>query len=131
MECVFCKIISDQADAYRVFELDDIIAFLDIDPINEGHVLIVPKIHESSIEKIPVAILTKIMELAQRIVIALQKIYGIKGYTIMQNGGQFCDFGHFHVHIFPRYENDGYSINYPVGNFECSEKVAQQINELI
>lgn len=131
MECVFCEIINNKADAYKVFESDDIIAFLDIDPISEGHVLIIPKIHESSIEKIPIAILTEIMELSQRIVKALQKIYAIKGYTLMQNGREFCDFGHFHVHIFPRYENDGYSINYPDGEFECSDRVAEQLRKLI
>lgn len=44
------------------------------------------------------------MELAQRIVVALKQVYGIEGYSMMQNGGQLCDFGHCHFHIFPRYE---------------------------
>ena len=92
-ECAFCKIINKQANANIIFESENIEAFLDIDPINEGHVLIVPKIHEASVHKIPLTVLFEIMELAQRIVEAPEQIYDMDGYTIMQNGGKFCDFG--------------------------------------
>lgn len=130
-ECAFCNIIKREAPAYIIYESDTIISFLDIDPINEGHVLIVPKIHESSIEKLPLEVLTDIMELAQRLVHALSEVYGADGYSIMQNGGKFCDFGHGHVHVFPRYENDGFGWKYPNGPFEYSEKVAEKIREVL
>lgn len=45
--------------------------------------------------------------------------------SIMQNGGQFCDFGHFHLHLFPRYPNDEFGWTYPKGPFEYSQKVAE------
>lgn len=130
-ECAFCNIIKKQADAYVIFESENIIAFLDIAPIHEGHVLIVPKIHESTIQKIPVNVLTEIMELAQKVVAALEEIYDMDGYSIMQNGGQFCEFGHFHVHIFPRYRNDGFGWNYPQGSFEFSDDVAEKIRKAL
>lgn len=130
-ECAFCKIVNKQADAYVIFESENIEAFLDIDPINEGHVLIVPKIHEASIHKIPLVVLSEIMELAQRIVEVLEQIYDMDGYTIMQNGGQFCDFGHCHVHIFPRYKNDGFGWKYPQGEFEYSKEVAAKIADML
>ena len=47
----------------------------------------------------------------------------------MQNGGEFCDFGHFHLHIFPRYIKDGFGWNYPEGPFEYSENVANKIRK--
>lgn len=132
MECAFCNIIKKQANAYIIYESDTIEAFLDIDPIHEGHVLIVPKIHEASIEKLPLEVLTDIMELAQRIVVALKQVYGIEGYSMMQNGGQFCDFGHCHFHIFPRYQEDGFAWKYPEGGpYECSEAVAEKIRAVL
>ena len=127
MECPFCNIINKKAEAYIVYESENVTAFLDIDPINEGHVLIIPKMHEASIDNIPLHILTEIMQLSQKIVTALKEIYDIDGYSIMQNGGEFCDFGHGHFHVFPRYKNDGFGWNYPEGTFECSEKIAEQI----
>ncbi len=127
MECPFCDIISKKADANIVYESEHVIAFLDIDPINEGHVLIIPKIHESSIENISICILNEVLEVAQKIVGALKKVYDADGYSIMQNGGAFCDFGHAHFHVFPRYENDGFGWKYPEGTFDSSKKVAKLI----
>ena len=107
MECPFCKIIKKQAEAHIIYESENIIAFLDIDPINEGHILIVPKLHEASIDDMPTNVLTEIVELAQRVVMAFKEVYHIVGYSIMQNGGEFCDFGH--------------------GHFQYSAKVAEQL----
>lgn len=126
-DCPFCKIIEKQGPAHVIYESDNIEAFLDIEPINEGHVLIVPKVHESSIDKIPLNTITEIMELAQKVVVALKEIYGMDGYSMMQNGGEFCDFGHCHFHIFPRYKEDGFGWKYPEGPFEYSEKVAEKL----
>ena len=103
------------------------IAFLDIDPINEGHILVVPKIHKAAIHEIPLPVLTETMNILQKISIAIIEVYQNKGYSIMQNGGDFCDFGHAHFHIFPRYENDGFGWIYPEGSFEASKKVAEKI----
>lgn len=80
---------------------------MDIDPINEGHVLIVSKYHVSMIYDIPFDVLTDILEVMRRIAAVYDAEFGAKGYSIMQNGGEFCDFGHFHVHVFPRYKEDG------------------------
>lgn len=126
-DCVFCKIIAKQAPAHVIYESENIEAFLDIEPINEGHVLIVPKVHESSIDRIPLDTITEIIELAQRIVTALKETYHMDGYSMMQNGGAFCDFGHCHFHIFPRYKEDGFGWKYPVGASEYSEKVAEKL----
>lgn len=127
MECPFCNIINKEAEAYIVYESENIVAVLDIDPINEGHVLILPKIHEASIDKIPLCMLSEIMQLIQKIVAVLKEIYNMDGYSIMQNGGEFCDFGHAHFHVFPRYKNDGFGWKYPEGTFECSDQIAERL----
>ncbi len=131
MQCPFCKIIEKQAEAHIVYESDDLVAFLDFDPINEGHVLVVPKLHEASIDNMPINLLNEIMETLQRIVVALKEVYNIEGYTIMQNGGESCDFGHGHFHIFPRYKEDGFGWKCPEGPFEYSAKVAERIRKAL
>ncbi len=127
MNCPFCEIINKRAEANIVYESERVIALLDIEPINEGHVLIIPKLHEASVDNMPIAILTEVMEVAQKIVKALKKVYGADGYSIMQNGGEFCDFGHGHFHVFPRYQKDGFGWTYPEGPFESSAAVAEAI----
>ena len=129
MECPFCSIINRQKKAHIVLDSENVVTLLDIDPINEGHVLIIPKQHESSIDQIPTPVLNEVFETAQKIVAALKRAYPSDGYSIMQNGGDCCDFGHLHVHVFPRYKNDGFGWNYPAGDFEYSAEVAQRIKD--
>ena len=118
--CDFCKIINKQLAAHVVYEDSQVISFLDIDPIHEGHVLIVPKQHVDSIEKLSDDVVLDIMSVARKIVVALKDIYANEGYSIMQNG-------HAHFHVFPRYEDDGFGWNYPEGESEYSEKVAEKL----
>lgn len=127
--CVFCEIINRQSPAHVVYEDSQVISFLDITPIHEGHVLIVPKQHVDSIDQLSDDMLTDIMRVAKKIVPALKEIYGIEGYSMMQNGGKYCDFGHAHFHIFPRYDNDGFGWTYPEGESEYSSKVAERIRK--
>lgn len=129
--CEFCNIVNKNQSAYIVYESENTVAFLDMEPINEGHVLIVPKLHEASIHKMPIELLTEIMEVAQMMVVALEKVYGMKGYSIMQNGGEFCDFGHGHFHVFPRYRNDGFGWTASEEKFEYSQKVADKIAKVM
>lgn len=125
--CDFCKIIAKNLPAYTVYESDTVIAFLDIDPIHEGHVLVVPKIHADSIEALPEQVLLDVMKVAKSIVGALGEIYNNEGYSIMQNGGKFYDLGHAHFHVFPRYENDGFGWTYPDCESGYSAEVAEKI----
>ena len=111
--CTFCDIINKVSPAIVISESADVVAFLDNDPINNGHVLILPKTHYTDIDEIPVNILHEIIDTAKQLSTALKKMYSPDGYTIMQNGGQFCENGHFHLHIFPRYKEDGFAWTYP------------------
>ena len=68
-ECVFCKIINKECESKIIYETESIISFLDIEPINEGHVLIIPKMHIDSIEKVPLDVLNEMLVLARKIVL--------------------------------------------------------------
>lgn len=129
--CVFCQIIERKSSAHIVYETESLISFLDIEPINEGHVLIVPKQHVDTIEELSDETLTDIMGVAKKIVTALRDNYGNEGYSIMQNGGKFCDFGHAHFHVFPRYDNDGFGWTYGNKEKDVNEEIAEKLKDTL
>ena len=127
-DCAFCKIINHDGDAHIIYENENISCFLDIDPINEGHILIVPKIHCSNLDELPEGTAEEIIRISQHIIKALKCVYKLPGYTLMQNGGDFCDFGHLHFHVFPRYNEDGFGWTFKNGNPQVYNKsVAEKI----
>lgn len=129
--CVFCDIVKRKQAAYVVDETEKTMTILDIEPANEGHVLIIPKIHVDSIVNLPDAYVQEITSVIRRIIKAFMTVYQASGYGMMQNGGANCDFGHFHLHVFPRYEDDGYDWLYPEGTKEVSEAVATKLKDAL
>ena len=129
--CLFCDIAEHRFSAHIVDETEKTITFLDIAPANEGHVLIIPKMHVDSIVDLPDEYLLEMTGVARRIIGAFGAVYGAKGYGMMQNGGANCEFGHFHLHVFPRLGNDGYDWIYPEGEKEVSEAVAEKLRRYI
>ena len=129
--CLFCDIAEHKMEAHIVSETEKTIAFLDIAPANEGHVLVIPKMHVDSIVDLPDEYVLALTAEARRMVNAFGKVYGANGYGIMQNGGANCEFGHFHLHVFPRLPDDGYDWIYPEGEKEVSEAVAAKIRSAL
>ena len=128
-ECVFCH--KEQIITDFVYEDELVMAFMDMEPINEGHVLLVPKQHYLDADEIPDELLVHLMIVSKKIVAALKEIYHPDGYSIMQNGGEFNDVGHYHLHIFPRYKGDGFGWTYGEGINEVSTEIAKRIKESI
>lgn len=125
--CLFCDIAAHKADAHIVDETERTITFLDIAPANEGHVLIILKLHVDSILDLPDECVLEITSVERRVISAYAKVYGATVYGVMQNGGANCEFGHFHFHVFPRLPDDGYDWIYPEGEKEVSAEVAAKI----
>lgn len=124
-ECIFCQ--KEKIATGFVYEDDLVMAFMDMDPINEGHVLLVPKLHYLDADEMPDELLAHLMIVSKKILVAIKKVYNPDGYSIMQNGGEFNDVGHYHLHIFPRYKGDGFGWKYG-----CEEKnVTMEIAEAI
>ena len=129
MGCIFChkeNIVTD-----FIYEDEMVMAFMDMDPINEGHVLLVPKEHYLDVDEVPDEELSHLMIVSKKIVAALKEVYNPDGYSIMQNGGEFNDIGHYHLHIFPRYKGDGFGWTYGEGIKEVSAEIAKRIRESI
>ncbi len=110
--CTFCKIINKELEAYILYEDALFICFLDSEPINIGHVLIVPKKHYQDFDEVDDITMFNIMKFTKIMIKVIKKLYHPDGYSIMQNGGIFNDIGHFHLHIFPRYQDDGFHWKY-------------------
>ena len=129
MDCIFChkeKIVTD-----IVYEDNLVMAFMDMEPINEGHILLVPKEHYLDVDEMPDETLSHLMIISKKIVSALKEIYKPNGYSIMQNGGEFNDVGHYHLHIVPRYIDDGFGWTYSEEPKNVNAEIAKRIRDRI
>ncbi|MGH4121619.1 MAG: HIT family protein [Clostridium sp.] len=131
MDCIFCKIVKGELPSNLVFEDDLIMCFLTIVPINEGHVLIIPKNHYLDTDEIPTEVVTSMMVLSKRIVKVIKEKYSPDGYSIMQNGGEFNDIGHYHMHVFPRYKGDGFGWTFSDKKHVFSQEIAKELKEML
>lgn len=112
-ETIFTKIISRELPAHIVYEDDLVIAFLDHEPINAGHTLIVPKEPFVNLDEVDAKTTQRIFEVSQKLYKAITEAYKPDGITLTQSNGAFNDVDHYHVHIFPRYKGDGFDWVYP------------------
>ena len=112
---VFCKIVRGESPCYKIYEDQDVLAFLDISQVTKGHALVIPKEHYDNFLSVPQEIMHKVMDVAQRIGQVQISMMGAKGVNILTNcyeaAGQSVK--HFHVHVIPRYdEEDGLRLEF-------------------
>lgn len=109
MSCVFCEIIKGNIPSFKVYEDDDVYAFLDVAPISYGHTLVVPKEHYINIEAITEDELCKLIIGVKKIGKAIKDGLGVAGYNVCENNdpvaGQIVP--HIHFHVVPRRRDDG------------------------
>lgn len=105
MECIFCKIANGEIPSKKIYEDEEIMAFLDINPLTPGHTLIVPKEHTLDFQSISMDKLMKIMNVARELSQKIVDKMGAQGYTLIQNNGIAQDVKHFHLHIIPKYKD--------------------------
>lgn len=126
--CVFCKIIKGDIPSYKVYEDDTVCAFLDIMPVNKGHILVVPREHHEDIFSTPEEILGKIMAAIKKITPAVLKASRAEGFNLLLNNGiasgQIVE--HLHFHIIPRVHNDRLKL-WEGGAYESGEAEEIQI----
>ncbi len=129
-ECIFCKIVSGNIPAYKVYEDKETLAFLDINPVHEGHTLVIPKDHFENIYSIPPETLARLTLTTQKMAVAVKNAVEADGINIIMNNekdaGQIVFHAHFHV--IPRKHNDGLA-NWPQKPYEAG--VASTLQEKI
>ena len=108
-DCIFCKIIKGEMHAYKLYEDDAVISFLDIFPIHPGHVLVVPKKHFVDIFDMNEETAKHMMAVSKKLSPVVMKATGADGINLGMNNkpeaGQ--EVMHAHMHIIPRYRDDG------------------------
>lgn len=123
--CVFCKIARGEIPSYKVYEDEVCLAFLDINPSSKGHTLVLPKEHYSSMVSVPRVVLDHCFEVAQHISQAAMTQLGADGVNVITNIGTAAgqSIPHFHIHVIPRYVNDGIKIGFEPKQIEDKELV--------
>jgi len=114
-ECIFCRIVAKQIPASVVHEDEHTIAFMDLGQVNPGHVLVATKSHAENVFGLDDAQACAVFRTVARIARASRAAFGAPGMNLFQAtgeaGGQTVF--HFHIHVVPRWENDGMSLAWP------------------
>lgn len=117
-DCVFCKIVNGDIPSNTIYENSEFKVIMDISPATKGHVLVLPKEHFKDIYDIDAETAGKLFQLAAVVARALKEVLHCDGLNIIQNNGEIAGqtVFHFHMHLIPRYENDGAGISWTPGS---------------
>ena len=130
--CLFCEIAARRIAASVVYEDDDIMAFLDINPLAPGHVLLITKAHCETLLDVPRNTFSALFDVAQKIAAAQIKVVGAEGVNWLQNSGTAAgqEIFHFHIHLIPRMVDDGLGWNWKPSPYKISKERDQLANQL-
>lgn len=129
-DCLFCKIVKGEVPSYKVYEDENVYAFLDVANDVYGHTLVVPKKHYENLMDCPDRTLGKIMASVKKIGNHFVNDCGFEGYNTFNNNGKSAEQAimHLHFHIYPRKSNDGIKISQDFGKQEKSlEEISKKL----
>ena len=135
VDCIFCKIVTGEIPCSKVYEDDLVIAFLDINPLGEGHTLVLPKEHFGKLDECSDEIASALAVSVKRVSKAVVGAVEADGYNVLCNNGrasgQLVD--HVHFHVIPRISGDCILRDWPAGEYEDGraeivlEKIRKQL----
>lgn len=108
MDCLFCKIVAGEMPVYKIYEDDNVIALLDIEPSSPGHTMIIPKEHYEDFMVFPTEKSGELFGGVQKVIKMLEKALNSDHFTIGVNSGKILGrhVEHLHVHVIPRFPDD-------------------------
>ncbi len=108
-ECIFCLIAKRELPASIIFENEHVVAFLDIHPVNKGHILVIPKVHAVDINTVDAGTWTQVTSVVHKLAPIVKHVTNADGINIHMNNGSAAGqvVFHMHVHIIPRFASDG------------------------
>ncbi len=133
--CIFCKVVKGELPSSKVYENDEIMAFLDINPVNLGHTLVIPKKHFENIYETPEDTLAHMITASKNIAKAIKKHRNADGVNVIMNNdasaGQVIF--HSHIHVIPRFKDDGFGVWTGKDKYKEGEKdqMAQDISQAL
>lgn len=129
--CIFCKIANGEIPAATLYEDEDFRVILDLGPASKGHALILPKVHAANIYELSDELAAKAMILAKKMATSMTEALHCDGFNIVQNNGETAGqtVFHFHMHLIPRYKNDGVGLTWTPGTLtdEDREEILAQV----
>jgi len=133
-ECLFCKIVNNEIPAYKIYEDDLVLAFLDIHPMSKGHTLIIPKKHAKDIFDLDEETLKRISSTAKKIAQKMKDSLAADGVNLYHASGAHAEqtVFHFHLHVVPRKKDDTICFNCAVvgkGNVS-QEELKETVDKL-
>jgi histidine triad (HIT) family protein len=126
--CIFCKIINGEIPSYKVYEDDDVLAFLDITQVTPGHTLVISKKHYTNILDIPEDLYLKVQKVVYQLTPQIVTKMDAKGVNILNNNNEMASQSvmHYHTHIIPRYSrDDAIRINFEQTDFNIDDIYAK------
>ena len=119
-DCIFCKIIKKELPSDKVYEDDKFLGFMTIEPVSDGHILIIPKKHIVWMQDADDETIAEIFKIAKKLMGPLKKVTNAD-YVQLGISGE--EIPHFHIHLFSRYYNDGL-LRFPHKKYKDGEKSA-------
>ena len=134
--CVFCKIISGEIPSSKLYEDELVFAFLDIAPINYGHLLVIPKEHHTSAATVPENVAGRMMNVGTKLGVAAKRILDVEGFNLHLAEGACAGqvVMHAHLHVIPRGVEDGFHWGWRQLKYESEaqrNEIAEKIKERI
>ncbi len=131
-DCIFCKIVAGEIPCKKIFEDETILAFMDISPLNTGHLLVIPRGHFEDILEIQPELYGRLFSMAANIAKAVYEVVAPEGMNVMQLNGKAGNqvVPHLHIHLVPRWTGDGLTIcawEPVMGDMEKISALAEQI----
>ncbi len=122
--CIFCKIIAGEIPSLKLYEDDLVLAFMDIAPINFGHILVIPKEHHTSVATIPENVAGRMFLVGSRTGAAMRHALNADGFNLHLSDGTVAGqvVMHAHLHIVPRWTDDGFHWNWRQLQYESDEQ---------
>lgn len=130
-DCIFCKIVTGEVPSFMLFEDEETFAFMDINPANKGHALVIPKEHASDVHAVSDEALARTALTAKKVAGALARALNPDGLNLVQCNGPAAGQSvmHFHMHVLPRVEGDRLAMNWglKLGDIDAIGRLAERI----
>ena len=122
--CTFCDLINGAGEVSTCYEDSEAVAFMDVQPVNAGHVLVVSRRHYERFEDVPPELAMHLFRVVTKLVPAVKKVSQAEGINIVVNSGQAAgqDEPHYHVHVIPRTHGDGFDVPLPFQGSEMPDR---------
>lgn len=129
--CIFCKLANGIIPTNSIYEDEDFNVILDLSPATKGHALILPKNHHKNLYELPDETASKVMVLAKKLATHMTEKLNCDGFNLVQNNNEIAGqtVFHFHLHLIPRYNEDGQRINWKPT--EPSKEELEEIKNLL